>query len=276
MLPGPWPGGRPGRAAIPERRRGSAENAWLTDVMEGYGPATYGDRIADVYDQLYGEAFDVSATVDALAGLAGGGRSLELAIGTGRVALPLRARGIEVEGIDASEAMVERMRAKPGGRDVPVTFGDFADVAVEGDFQLIFIVFNTLFALTTQDDQARCFANVARRLSRGGSFVVEAFVPDLGRFDRDQRVHASEVRVDRVMLDVSRHDAVNQVVTSQHLLLTGEETRMYPVHIRYAWPSELDLMARLAGLKLRDRWGGWKREKFDSSSWSHVSMYELD
>jgi SAM-dependent methyltransferase len=246
----------------------------LTDAVEGYGPETYGDRIADVYDEFYSEAFDVDATVDALAALATGGRALELAIGTGRIALPLRERGIDVEGIDASEAMVEKLRAKPGGADIRVTFGDFAGVAVDAEFKLVFIVFNTFFALTTQDDQVRCFRNVAQHLSDEGVFVLEAFVPDLGRFDREQRVHAVDVQVDRVMLDVSRHDAVGQVVTSQHVVLTREETRLFPVHIRYAWPSELDLMARLAGLRLRERWSGWRAQRFDASSSSHVSIYE--
>lgn len=246
----------------------------MTDAVEGYGPETYGDRIADVYDEFYSEAFDVDATVDALAALATGGRALELAIGTGRIALPLRERGIDVEGIDASEAMVEKLRAKPGGADIRVTFGDFAGVAVDAEFKLVFIVFNTFFALTTQDDQVRCFRNVAQHLSDEGVFVLEAFVPDLGRFDREQRVHAVDVQVDRVMLDVSRHDAVGQVVTSQHVVLTREETRLFPVHIRYAWPSELDLMARLAGLRLRERWSGWRAQRFDASSSSHVSIYE--
>jgi SAM-dependent methyltransferase len=241
--------------------------------VEGYGPSTYGDRIADLYDSLYGEAFDVAATVDTLAELARGGRVLELAIGTGRVALPLRARGLEVSGIDASEAMVERMRAKPGGADVPVAFGDFAEVGVEGSFDLVFLVFNTLFALTTQDDQVRCFRNVAERLSPEGVFVVEAFVPDPTRFDRDQRVQVVEIGVDHVMLDVSRHDAAAQVVDSQHVMIRSEGTRLVPVHIRYAWPSELDLMARLAGLVLRERWSGWRREAFSAGSGTHVSVY---
>jgi SAM-dependent methyltransferase len=241
--------------------------------MEGYGPATYGDRIADLYDSLYGEAFDVDATVETLADLARGGRVLELAIGTGRIALPLRARGVEVSGIDASEAMIERMRAKPGGTDVPVSFGDFAEVGVEGPFDLVYIVFNTLFALTSQDDQVRCFRNVAARLSPEGMFVVEAFVPDVTRFDRDQRVHVADLGIDHVMLDVSRHDAAAQIVDSQHVMIRSEGTRLVPVHIRYAWPSELDLMARLAGLELRHRWAGWRREEFTAASGGHVSVY---
>jgi SAM-dependent methyltransferase len=242
--------------------------------MEGYGPSTYGDRIAEVYDDLYGDVLDTSGAVEALTALARGGSVLELAIGTGRIALPLKERGLDVSGIDSSEAMVARMRAKPSGEEIPVTFGDFADVGVEGRFQLIFIVFNTFFALLTQEDQVRCFANVARRLGDEGVFVLEAFVPDLSRYDHGQRTSTSAAGGDEVMLEVAQLDASTQVVQSAHVVLRPEETRIYPVHIRYAWPSELDLMARLAGLRLRERWGGWRREPFTSTSERHVSIYE--
>jgi SAM-dependent methyltransferase len=244
--------------------------------VEDYDTSTYGDRIAEVYDELYEHAFDVDATVDALAGLAGDGRALELAIGTGRIALPLAVQGVEVHGVDASEAMVKKMRAKPGGDAIPVIMGDFSDVPVEGSFDLVYIVFNTLFALASQEDQIRCFRNVARHLTPTGVFVVEAFVPDLARFDRDQRVHVIEMDLRRVMLDVSRHDAVNQRVDSQHVVLTESGTRLYPVRIRYVWPSEMDLMARLAGLRRRARWAGWKQERFTPASDAHVSVYERD
>ena len=244
--------------------------------MEGYGPETYGDRIADVYDRLWGQAFDVVGTVETLARLAGNGRALELATGTGRIALPLASTGVEVVGIDASQAMVARLREKPGGSDVPVHIGNFADVDVEGEFSVVFIVFNTLFALTTQEDQVRCFRNVARHLSELGVFVIEAFVPDLGRFDRHQRVSVADMSLDEIHLETSRHDPVNQRIESQHVLLGSDHSRMYPVHLRYAYPSELDLMARLAGLRLRERWGGWRQEPFTSESSSHVSVYERD
>lgn len=241
--------------------------------MEGYQAATYGDRIAGIYDELYETAFDVGATVDGLAGLAAGGSALELAIGTGRIAIPLAARGVEVAGIDASEAMVARLRAKAGGAAIPVTFGNFADVPVTGRFRLVYIVFNTLFALTTQEDQMRCLRNVAAHLSDDGAFVVEAFVPDLTRFNLDQRVQVTEMELNRVMLDVSRHDTATQRIDSQHVVLTESGIRMYPVHLRYAWPSELDLMARLAGLVLSERWGGWRKEPFTGASQAHVSIY---
>jgi SAM-dependent methyltransferase len=242
--------------------------------MKGYEPSTYGERIAEVYDRLYGMAFDVDATVAALRELAGGGRTLELAIGTGRIALPLVVAGVEVHGIDASQAMVAKLRDKPGGAEIPVTFGDFADVPAEGEFSLVYVVFNTIFALTTQADQVRCFRNVAEHLSPGGVFLIEAFVPDVARFDRDQRVHLTELGLAEVMLDVSSHSSRDQTVTSQHVVLREEGIKLFPVHLRYAWPSELDLMAQLAGLHLRERWGGWARERFTSSSQAHVSLYE--
>jgi SAM-dependent methyltransferase len=241
--------------------------------VKDYGPETYGDRIAGVYDELYERQLDTGAAVEALARLAGSGPVLELAIGTGRIAVPLAQRGIDVRGIDASAEMVARLRAKPGGADIPVTMGDFADVGVEGSFALVYLVFNTIFALLTQDDQVRCFANVAAHLADGGRFVVEAFVPDPGRWDRGQRTSTTAIEMDRLDIDASRHDAVNQRVDSQHVRVTPGATRMYPVSLRYAYPSELDLMARLAGLELVDRWGGWSGEPFTDASRGHVSVY---
>ena len=241
--------------------------------MEGYGPATYGNRIADTYDELYVETLDTDQAVEALADLAAGGPVLELAIGTGRLALPLAESGLEVHGIDASERMVARLRAKPGGEAIPVTMGDFADVGVEGKYRLIFVAFNTLFGLLTQEAQLGCFANAAEHLADDGVFVIEAFVPDLARFDRGQRGHVNRVDTERVIFDASLHDPVEQRVDSQHVVLTEGGTKLYPVSIRYAFPSELDLMARLAGLQLRDRWGGWKREPFTAESGRHVSVY---
>jgi SAM-dependent methyltransferase len=241
--------------------------------MDRYGPETYGEQIADVYDEWHA-GMDPAETVELLASLAGTGPVLELGIGTGRVAIPLAVRGLEVHGIDASRPMVERMLAKPGGERIDVTFGQLADVAVDRSFSLIFIVFNTFFALLSQEDQVRCFANVARRLEPGGRFAMEAFVPDVARFDRGQRVHAINVDVDRVRLDVSLHRPVEQRVDAQHVVITGEGVRLVPVALRYAWPSELDLMARLAGLRLRHRWGGWDRAPFDDDSQKHVSVYE--
>jgi Methyltransferase domain len=242
--------------------------------MNGYDASTYGQRIADVYDDVH-PAHD-EAMIAALAGLAGSGPALELGIGTGRIALPLAARGVAVHGIDASPAMVDRMRAKPGGAAIPVTMGDFADVGAEGPFSLVYVVFNTFFGLLSQEAQVRCFGNVARRLTQEGVFVIEAFVPDMTRFVRGQVVNASRVENDAVLLDVSRHDPVTQRVVSQQIVLTEGGVRLFPVQIRYAWPAELDLMARLAGLRLRHRWAGWHREPFTAASGMHVSVYERD
>jgi len=243
--------------------------------MKEYGPETYGERIAAVYDELFHPPTRSEETVEFLAGLAPDGPVLELAIGTGRIALPLAARGIEVHGIDASEAMVAKLRAKPGGDDIPVTIGDFADVGVEGRFRLIAIVFNTLWALLTQEDQARCVRNVAAHLTEDGAFVTEMYVPDPARFDRGQRIQVRNIESRRVVLEASLHDPANQRVSSQLIALEdgGGGISMYPVELRYIWPSELDLMAEHAGLRLRERWGGWKREPFDATGWC-ISVFE--
>jgi SAM-dependent methyltransferase len=244
--------------------------------MKDYGISTYGDRVAEVYDErveVTGQ--DTEAAVAFLADVAGGAPLLELAIGTGRLALPLVGRGLEVHGVDSSEPMVERLRAKPGGAAIPVTIGDFADVPVEGEFPLVFVAFNTLFALLSQEAQLRCFRNVAAHLAPGGAFVIEVFVPDLSRFDRGQRVGALLVDVDTVELEASRHYPAEQRVESLHVRASEDGIRLYPVQIRYAWPSELDLMARLAGMRLRDRFGSWHREPFTDESERHVSVYEL-
>jgi SAM-dependent methyltransferase len=241
--------------------------------MPKYAAATYGDRIAARYDEHY-RLGDPTSCVDFLAELAGNGAALELGIGTGRIALPLAARGVPVRGIDASRKMVAKLRAKKGGRKLPVTIGDFADVPVAGAYSLVFVVFNTLFALQTQEEQVRCFANVATRLAPGGVFVVEAFVPDVARFDRGQRTSAEHVGTDLLEIDVCVYDAKEQVVTTQHLLIERGRVVTYPVRIRFAWPSEMDLMARLAGLRLRERYSSFRKTPFTSASGGHVSVYE--
>jgi SAM-dependent methyltransferase len=186
--------------------------------MKGYGPETFGERMADVYDTWYGTRLAQATTlasVEVLADLAAGGTVLDLAIGTGRVALPLAARGLSVHGIDASEAMVAKLREKPGGDAVPVTIGDFADVAVEGAFDPVFVVFNALFNLTCQDDQVRCFQNVARHLTARGVFVVEALIPGIAGFGDGQAVRAVHVTTDSTTLEASVHDLVTQTVQYQ-------------------------------------------------------------
>jgi SAM-dependent methyltransferase len=243
--------------------------------MEGYRPETYGDRIAGIYDLMTAELADPVDCVDRLAELAGPGPALELGIGTGRVALPLAARGVEVHGIDASAAMVERLRAKPGGEAIAVTLGDFADVAVEGSYPLVYTVFNTFFSLLTQDDQVRCFAAVAGRLAPGGAFVLELFVPDPTLHPGGQSVRTRHLGLDMARLDLALHDPVAQRVDFHSVLLSEGGIRLQPGAVRYAWSAELDLMARLAGLRLRERWGGWRREPYTAStSGLYVAVYE--
>jgi len=242
--------------------------------MNEYIASTYGDHLADVYDEWFDTVDD--AAIDRLAELAEGGRALELGIGTGRVALPLVARGIEVHGIDASEAMVTKLRRRPGAESINVTMGNFADVQVAGEFRLIFVVFNTFFGLVTQEEQVRCFQNVAARLGPGGTFVIEVFVPDMSRFQGGQELRTREVTTERVSLQASLHDSLSQRVKSQYIVFRNNQVNSYPVEIRYCWPSELDLMARLAGLRLRDRWGNWARGEFNATSEKHISVYERE
>jgi len=246
-------------------------------MMENYEPSmSYGEETAEIYDAEpdAGQREETEASVSFLESLSGGGPALELAIGTGRVALPLAARGVRVDGIDFSPSMVAKLRAKPGGDQLAVTIGNFADVPVQGSYRLIFLVFNTLFNLLTQDEQVRCFENVAAHLTDDGAFVVEAFVPTfLTRLRDDQYVNAEALAVNEVWLDVGRHDPVTQRLEESHVVLSREGVRVYPIITRYAWPSELDLMARTAGLRLKERWGGWNRESFTSTSSRHVSVY---
>lgn len=241
--------------------------------MKGYKPVmSFGEDVAAMCRDV--QRGDENAAVAFLEELAGRGPALELAIGTGRIALPLAARGIRVDGIDISSAMIAQLRSKPGGEQISVTVGDFADVPVVGAYRLIFVVWNTLFNLLTQEDQVRCFENVARHLSDDGSFVVEAFLPAfLYRLRNNQYVEAEGIEVDEVRLDVLRHDMATQMIEESHVSLSSGGVRLNPVVQRYAWPSELDLMARIAGLRLKQRWGGWKREPFNSSSTMHVSVY---
>ncbi|HWC76672.1 MAG TPA: class I SAM-dependent methyltransferase [Blastocatellia bacterium] len=233
---------------------------------------SFGEDAAEEYRDV--QSGDESTAVDFLEQLAGPAPALEIGIGSGRIALPLAARGIRVEGVDISPAMVAQLRSKPGGDQIPVTIGNFADAPLPGAYSLIFVVWNTLFNLLTQEQQVRCFINVADHLSNDGSFVVEAYVPAfLYRLRNDQYVEAEAIQVDEVRLDVLRHEMATQMIEDSHVTLSSSGVRLTPVVQRYAWPSELDLMARIAGLRLKNRWGGWKREPFDSSSERHVSVY---
>ncbi|GAA3045349.1 class I SAM-dependent DNA methyltransferase [Actinokineospora globicatena] len=245
--------------------------------MEHYGPETYGELNADVYDEWHA-GLDPTDAVRCLAELIEQGPAgpvLELAVGTGRVTIPLAAHGVDLRGIDASAAMVDRMRAKPGGDRIPVALGDMADVdpGTDDRFAMVFVVFSTFFFLMTQDDQVRCFANVAERLLPGGRFVLECPVPDVARYQRNQSVDVHDVGLDHVRLVTVRHDPVGQRFDGHHVLIGTGGIRLAPVSMRYAWPTELDLMARLAGLELRHRWGGWHREPFRGEG-MYVTVYE--
>ena len=236
-------------------------------MEDEYSEATYGDRIAEIYDARYLGSFEADTTkaVAFLKELAGDGPALELGIGTGRVALPLAAAGADVHGIDASEAMVERLRSKPGGEDIQVTIGTFADFSLNTRFRLIYVVFNTFFGLLSQAEQVSSFRAIAGHLTRDGVFVMDAFVPDVTRFDaHNQRVSVESVGVDEVTLETSSHDPFAQRTDSSHVVIRDGSVRMYPVRIRYAYVSELDLMATMAGLELRERWSDWERTPFPS------------
>jgi SAM-dependent methyltransferase len=250
----------------------------MDSVADGGGAAEYGDRIADVYDEWHGARDDVGPVVEFLAhwaAAAGDRPVLELGIGTGRIALPLAERGLRVDGIDASERMVAQLRAKPGGADLAVTVGDFAGLpAPGGPYGLVYVVFNTFFVLLTQEEQVRCFADVAASLVPGGAFVMEAFVPDLTVYDRgQQRVRVDGFAPDATRISATLHDRAGQRLSSRHLVLGADSVQTYPVELRYAWPSELDLMARLAGLEPAGRWEGWDGRPFTSASSSHVSAW---
>jgi SAM-dependent methyltransferase len=240
------------------------------------GPDGYfGEEIAADYDGSVGSEFDpavIAATVDFLAALAGDGRALELGIGTGRIALPLAARGVPVHGIDLSRAMVERLRAKPGGDAIGVTIGDFATARVEGQFALAYLVFNTIENLTTQVEQVACFANAAAHLEPGGRFVIECAVPDLRKLPFGENAVVFDVSDDHWGID--EYDVANQGLISHHFTRIGDRIEYSSGPFRYVWPSELDLMAQMAGLRLAERWSGWHRELFTSDSRKHVSVWE--
>jgi SAM-dependent methyltransferase len=249
-------------------------------ITRRYVPPVPGDdgyfdeRVAARYDESEAAMFDaavVEPAVDFLQALAGGGRALELGIGTGRIALPLARRGVRVEGIDLSSAMAARLRAKPGGETIPVTIGDFATTTVPGTFALAYLVFNTIMNLTTQAEQVSCFRNVAAHLQPGGCFVVEVSVPGLRLLPPGETLHAFHASETHWGLD--EYDVARQGLTSHHFEVVDGRLERLSIPFRYAWPAELDLMAELAGLTLRERWDGWTREPFTSESRRHVSVW---
>ena len=236
----------------------------------------FDERVAVRYDESAAEMFDpavVDPVIDLLVELAGDGRALELGIGTGRIALPLAQRGVPVHGIELSNAMAARLRAKPGGEQIGVTIGDFATTTVDGTFSVAYLVFNTIMNLTTQAAQVECFRNVAAHLEPGGCFVIEVGVPELQRLPPGETILAFHVSEARWGLD--EYDVARQGVTSHHFEIVDGRLERFSAPFRYAWPAELDLMAQLAGMRLRERWSGWKREPFTSDSRKHVSVWEL-
>jgi hypothetical protein len=237
----------------------------------------FGADVAPTYDDDVAEMFApeaVNPAVDLLAALAGGGAALELGIGTGRIAVPLAARGVRVHGIDLSTAMVAELRRKPGGADIPVTIGDFATTRVDGSFSLAYLVFNTIMNLTSQDEQVACFTNVAQHLETGGRFVIEVGVPDLQRLPPGDVYRPFDVSPTHLGFD--EYDVVNQGLVSHHYRIVDGEMTLGSFPFRYVWPAELDLMARLAGMSLEQRWSGWSREPFTALSRQHVSIWAKD
>jgi SAM-dependent methyltransferase len=239
------------------------------------GDGYFDERVAARYDESSADMFDpavVEPAVDFLAELAGTGRVLELGIGTGRIALPLARRGVPVHGIDMSNAMVARLRAKPGGEDIGVTIGDFATATADGTFSLAYLVFNTISNLTTQAAQVACFRNVAAHLEGGGCFVIEVNIPELRRLPPGETARVFHVSENRWGID--EFDVARQGVTSHHFRIVDGTVERLSIPFRYTWPAELDLMAELAGMRLRERWSGWKREPFTSESTKHISVWE--
>ncbi|MFI6493806.1 class I SAM-dependent DNA methyltransferase [Streptomyces sp. NPDC050564] len=241
------------------------------DDEDGY----FGELVAAAYDESSADMFApsvVEPVVDVLTGLAGGGRALELGIGTGRIALPLARRGVPVHGMDLSRAMVTRLRAKPGGDAIGITIGDFATTRVDGRFSVAYLLFNTIMNLTTQEAQVACFRNVAAHLEPGGSFVIEVMVPELRKLPAGQNVVPFHVSPTRWAFDI--YDIATQATSSNYVEVVDGRGTYRSIPFRYVWPSELDLMAQLAGLRLRERWAGWTREAFTSESPRHVSIWE--
>ncbi len=235
----------------------------------------FDERVAAGYDEGSAEMFDpavVDPAVELLVELAAGGGALELGVGTGRIALPLSRRGVPVHGIELSRAMAARLRDKPGGEAIGVTIGDFSTTRAPGSYSLAYLVFNTIMNLTTQAAQVACFRNVAAQLDPGGCFLIEVGVPDLRRLPPGDAVRAFHVSAERFGFD--EYDVARQGLVSHHFRILDGRVERFSVPFRYAWPSELDLMAELAGMRLRARWSGFRREPFTSESRSHVSVWE--
>lgn len=234
---------------------------------------SYGRRAAADYDVVYGDTFDTEGAVECLSLQADGGPVLEWGIGTGRLALGLVARGLDVCGLDSSQEMLDILAAKPGGGEIPTTVGDFSETRVEGDFALVVLAINTLFALPDQDSQVRCFRNAAAHLRPGGRFVVEAWIPDIASFTRNARVSEREIGGDEVAIVLARLALATQQIEVTQVQIGERGCRLFPMRHRYAWPAELDLMGQLAGLELEHRWSDWRNGSFGDDSMQHVSVY---
>ena len=235
----------------------------------------FGEDVASQYDESDEPEFDpdvIRATVDCLASLAWNNRALELAIGTGRIALPLAERGVDVRGIDLSDAMVARLRAKPGGERLSVSIGDFTSTEVEGDVSLVYLVYNTIENVTSQAGQVAAFRNAARHLAPGGVFLIECLMPELRRLPEGATAVVFDIGERHWGID--EYDVANQGLVSHHFNVVDGRVEYGAWPFRYVWPAELDLMAEIAGLRLRDRWSGWNREPFTSESRKHVSVWE--
>ena len=235
----------------------------------------FGEHVAERFDERYAQQATpavVDPIVDFVADLAGAGDALELGVGTGRIAVPLAQRGVRVHGIDLSEAMVARLRAKPDAERVVVTIGDFATTTVGGTFSVVYLVANTIMNLTTQDEQVACFRNAAAHLEPNGCFVIEVLVPRLQRLPPGERFQPFAVEPTHLGFD--EYDVVRQSLISHHYWIEEGKVDVISPPFRYVWPSELDLMARLAGMTLRERWGDWQREPFTADSQKHVSVWE--
>jgi SAM-dependent methyltransferase len=243
--------------------------------MKGYTSASYGDSFADDdFEETFAFLPDPDAMVELLAHYAGRGPVLELGVGTGRVARPLAARGIAVDGIDISDVMLAELNRSAGELPIRPVKSDLGDFKPPRRYSLVFCIWNTFYSLRTSEQQARCVQVVAEALLPGGVFVIEAFVPDPEYFTDGQEVRVREITADSVSLQVSLHDARRQTVASQHVVIRQDGVRLHPHEIRYAWPSEIDAMASSAGLRLKDRWAGWQHQPFHQRASNHVSVYE--
>ncbi len=237
-----------------------------------FDPGEYGSHIADDYDDVMSD-LDPGPAIATLAELAAGGSVVEFGVGTGRIALPLQEHGLQVAGIEGSREMAERLARKPGGDSIAVAIGDFAETRVDGEFDLAVLTYNTIFALPSQDAQVRCFRNAARHLRHGGAFVVEAWIPDVGNFRHGTGLRPYSFSDRRVVIEAAELFPATQQMRTTKVYVDQRGARVFPANHRYAWPAELDLMARLAGLRLDQRWSSWDRTPFTDTSTTHVSVW---